>query len=129
VEGVVALVGALPQTPTVVNADLIRNLRAPDGSRPCSEGLRVVLKWIGDKALPFDAAVEKARKSRLVGSYVEWALTAIGSGSGSGFGSGDGYGDGYGFGSGDGDGYGYGYGFGDGSGYGDGYGSAPSERT
>jgi hypothetical protein len=111
--GVESLLDPLP----MVTADLIRSLRAPDGSAPCPDGLAVGLRWIGDRALPLDEALDELRRSRdAVREYAGWALTALG------YGSGDGSGYGFGDGSGDGSGYGFGDGFGDGSGDGSGYG-------
>jgi hypothetical protein len=118
--GVTALVGEVPKRPETVNAAMIRALRHPsDGSGPCGEGLAAALAWIGDRELPFDAALAEA-KEKIDAGWLTWALEAIGSGSGSGYGYGSGYGSGYGDGSGSGYGSGYGYGYGDGSGYGDG---------
>jgi hypothetical protein len=82
---VVSLLGELP----VITADTIRNLR--NGSEgPCSEGLKAGLRWIGDRSLRLDEAIEEARRKRGVREYVGWALAALG------YGSGDGYGSGYG---------------------------------
>ena len=90
--GVTVLLGDAPQD--IITADVIRNLTAPDGSKPCAEGLRAALDWIGDRALPLPEAIASARKSSRVREYVGWALTALGSGYGSGYGYG--YGSGYG---------------------------------
>jgi hypothetical protein len=106
-----------------ITADVIRNLRACDGSSPCSEGLQAGLRWIGNRTLSLPDAIRLARKSATVREYIEWALTALGYGSGDGSGSGYGSGCGDGSGSGYGDGSGSGYGDGSGSGSGDGDGS------
>jgi hypothetical protein len=124
----VAVVSLLDPLP-LVTADLIRSLRAADGSAPCPDGLAAGLRWLGDRALPLEEALEELRRSRRgAREYVGWALAALGYGygygSGDGYGSGYGYGDGYGYGAGsgygDGDGDGDGYGYGDGDGDGDG---------
>jgi hypothetical protein len=116
------LLGAPPVE--TITADVIRNLTAPDGSKPCGEGLRAGLKWIGNRALSLPEAVREARESARVREYVAWAMAALGYGDGDGYGYGDGDGSGYGYGSGYGSvsGYGDGYGYGDGDGYGSGYG-------
>ncbi len=119
---VVVLLGVLPMPPAIVNADVIRGLRAPNGAAPCEGGLDAALQWIGDRSLPFDDAVAEAQKNPAVAPHVQWGLEAIGSGYGSGYGYGYGSGDGYGSGYGSGYGYGYGSGDGFGSGYGSGYG-------
>jgi hypothetical protein len=117
----VAVVSLLDPLP-LVTADLIRSLRAADGSAPCPDGLAAGLRWLGDRALPLEEALEELRRSRRgAREYVGWALAALGYGDGSGSGYGSGSGSGYGYGSGS--GYGYGYGSGSGSGYGDGSGS------
>ena len=93
-------------TPTEqISAATIRRLVAPDGSKPCAEGLRAGLRWIGTRTLSLTDAINEARDNALVSDYVDWALRAIDYGDGSG------------------DGSGYGSGYGDGSGYGSGYGS------
>jgi hypothetical protein len=79
-----------------ITADVIRNLTGADGSKPCGEGVRAGLKWIGNRALSLPEAVREARESARVREYVAWALAALGYGSGSGSGYGSGYGYGYG---------------------------------
>ena len=100
---VVSLLDPLP----VVTAELIRSLRSPDGGAPCKEGLTAALRWIGDRSLALDEALEELRRGRHAArAYVGWALVALGYGYGSGSGYGYGSGDGYGSGSGDGSGSG-----------------------
>ena len=95
--GVTAAVQLLGEPhPRIISFETIRKLRDPGGNPPCSEGLRAARRWLGERVLEIEAALEEARKSPLVRGYVQWALDAIGSG------------------------YGYGYGSGSGSGYGDG---------
>ena len=107
--GVTAAVQLLGEPhPRIISFETIRKLRDPGGNPPCSEGLRAARRWLGERVLEIEAALEEARKSPLVRGYVQWALDAIGSGYGDGYGSGSGYGSGYGSGSGYGDGYGYG---------------------
>lgn len=148
--GVRVLFGS-PPSPPIISAEVLRGLRAPDGSRPCRDGLGRALRWIGDREIPIEQALEEAQ-SVLASSDIEWGRRALGiSGSGydygygygceSGcygygsiyddYGSGSGYsygssGSGHGYADGSGDGYGYGYGSGFGSGFGygsgDGYG-------
>ena len=113
------ILGVLPTPPAVVSAETIRALRAPEGDRPCADGLRAALRWIGDRALPFEVAIVEARE-KVGAEFFEWGMRALGFGYG--FGDGDGDGFGYGFGYGDGYGFGYGYGYGDGDGSGDGSG-------
>jgi hypothetical protein len=123
----VAVVSLLDPLP-IVTADLIRSLRASDGSAPCADGLKAGLRWIGERALPLDRALDELRKSRsAVREYAGWALDALGYGYGYGSGSGSGSGYGYGYGDGSGDGSGYGYGYGDGSGDGYGYGDGSGD--
>lgn len=134
----------LPSPPSVISAEVLRGLRAPDGSRPCRNGIGRALRWIGDREIQIEQALEEA-KSALSSDDLEWGLRALGisgygdgddgfgdgSGSGddSGYGrgsdSGHGYGSGSGYGSGDGSGSGNGYG--DGYGFGSGYGSGSGE--
>ena len=109
------ILGVLPTPPAVVSAETIRALRAPEGDRPCADGLRAALRWIGDRALPFEVAIVEARE-KVGAEFFEWGMRALG------YGFGDGDGDGFGYGFGYGDGYGFGYGYGYGYGYGDGYG-------
>jgi hypothetical protein len=97
------ILGTLPAPLAVVTAETIRTLRAPDGARPCAEGLRAALRWIGDRSLPFEAALAEARK-KIARDFVEWAIAALSYGYGYGYGSGSGSGSGYGSGYGDGDG-------------------------
>lgn len=70
----------------IITADIIRNLRAPDGAKPCPDGLRRGLAWIGARALPLPEAVAAARKRKHVREYVNWALMALGYGAGYGSG-------------------------------------------
>ena len=116
------ILGSVPGPPSVITADVIRALRSPTGERPCAEGLKAALRWIGDRALPYLEALEAAKKASSLREYLDWGLQALGYGSGCGDGYGDGSGDGSGSGYGDGSGSGYGSGSGSGSGYGDGYG-------
>jgi len=116
--GVRIFFGPPTAPPSVISADVLRGLRSPDGSRPCRDGIGEALRWIGDREIPIEQALEEA-KSVLTPGDLEWGLSALGV-AGYGHGDVDGYGDGYGYGYGSGSGYGYGYGSGSGSG--DGYG-------
>jgi len=116
--------------PEYVDRDFVLGLRARDGSPPCPDGLRVALRWIGDRRLTLEAALAEA-SAAIDSEHLAWALLALGvpgygSGGGHGYGDGYGYGDGDGSGDGSSDGSGYGSGDGyssnDGSGYGLGYG-------
>lgn len=143
--GVRIFFGPPTAPPSVISADVLRGLRAPDGSRPCRDGIGKALLWIGDREIPIEQALEEA-KSVLTSDDLEWGLSALGisggdycdgydfsdgagDGCGEGYGDGDrygsgyGYGDRYGSGSGSGSGYGYGYGYDSGSGSGDGDGN------
>jgi hypothetical protein len=125
--GVRYILGAPPATPSVISAEVLRGLLAPDGRRPCRDGLRQALRWIGDREIPIEQARKEAQ-GVLAPSDIAWGLRALGiSGDGDGFGHGFGFGfgSGYGFGDGYGDGYcdGSGSGYGHGSSYGNGYGS------
>lgn len=115
--GVRVLFGAVPEVPPVLSAEVLRGLRAPDGSSPCQDGIDRALRWIGDREIPIEQALEEA-ESVLTPGDLEWGLRAF-------WISGNGYGDGYGdaYDSDSGDGWGYGSGYGDGSSYGDGYGN------
>lgn len=110
------LFGSPPYPPPVLSSEVLRGLRDPGGSRPCRVGLGRALRWIGDREIPIEQALEEA-KSALSSDDLEWGLRALGI---SGYGDGDdGYGSGSGSGSGDGfDSSGSGHGYGDGEGYG-----------
>ena len=120
--------GRCPKPPRLITARSIRRLRAPDGSKPCPEGLKAALSWIGDRRVPLARALQEAETK--LREWFDWGLSAMGmTGSGYGYGSGDGSGDGYGDGYGSGDGYGDGYGSGDGSGDGSGSGDGTERNT
>ena len=93
------------EMPRMVTAQWCRDLRYPDGAKPCEDGLRRALDVIGDRteAPLIEVLSGVSEEDR------EWAEVAIGAG-----GNGDGNGNGYGYG--DGYGYGNGYGYGDGDG-------------
>lgn len=143
--GMRILFGSPPSPPPVLSAEVLLGLHAPDGSRPCRVGLGRALRWLGDREIQLELALEEA-KSVLTSDDLEWGLSALGIsggdygdgydfsdgagdgcgegyGDGYGYGSGYGYGDRYGSGSGSGSGYGYGYGYDSGSGSGDGDGN------
>lgn len=124
------LFGSPPSPPPVLSAEVLRGLRAPDGSRPCRVGLDKALRWIGDREIPIEQALEEA-KSALSSDDLEWGRRALGiSGYGSGYGSDYGHGHGHGYGYGHGSGYGDGHGCGEsyGSDYGSGYGYGHGSR-
>lgn len=131
--GVRILFGSPPALPPVLSAEVLRGLRAPDGSRPCRGGLHKALRWIGDREIPIEQALEEA-EGVLSSGDLEWGRGSLGI---SGYGSGDygcGYeegggegsvfGHGYDKGKGKGNGYGYGYDLGSGHGFGYSYGYA-----
>src|SRR5690606_16697819 len=94
--GVRILFGSPPSPPPVLSAEVLLGLYAPDGSRPCRVGLGRALRWIGDREIQLELALEEA-KSVLAPSDLEWGLIALGI-------SGGDYGDGYDFSDGAGDG-------------------------
>src|SRR5690606_38576997 len=89
--GVRVLFGSPPSPPSIISAEVLRGLRAPDGSRPCRDGLGRALRWIGDREIPIEQALEEAQ-SVLESSDIEWARRALGI-SGYGYDYGDGSGD------------------------------------